>query len=96
MSSEAGSSAHRNYALDTGTELTRLLLLPVPTRTDTSLPLCSFVYEADCNEDLRNLCVDFGDVLRAGTMTVVDLTDPLMAPQAQLMQWRSSRSSRRP
>ena len=42
--------------------------------------LSSFVYEAPCNESLRELGVDLSDVMAAGQMVVVDLTDPMMSP----------------
>ena len=42
--------------------------------------LSSFVYESDKNESLRDVGVDLADVMEAGRMVVVDLTDPMMSP----------------
>jgi hypothetical protein len=42
--------------------------------------LSSFVYESDKNEDLRDVGADLADVMEAGRMVVVDLTDPMMSP----------------
>ena len=42
--------------------------------------LSSFVYESDKNESLRDAGVDLADVMLAGRMVVVDLTDPMMSP----------------
>jgi hypothetical protein len=42
--------------------------------------LSSLVYESDKNESLRDVGVDLADVMEAGRMVVVDLTDPMMSP----------------
>ena len=42
--------------------------------------LSSFVYESDKNEDLRDVGADLADIMEAGRMVVVDLTDPMMSP----------------
>jgi len=42
--------------------------------------LSSFVYEADVNEELRKVGADLADVMTAGRMIVVDLTDPMVSP----------------
>ena len=42
--------------------------------------LSSFVFESDKNESLRDVGVDLADVMEAGRMVVVDLTDPMMPP----------------
>lgn len=42
--------------------------------------LSSFVYESDTNASLRDVGVDLADVMEAGRMVVVDLTDPMMSP----------------
>ena len=42
--------------------------------------LSSFVYESDKNESLREVGVDLADVMGAGRMVVIDLTDPMMSP----------------
>jgi hypothetical protein len=42
--------------------------------------LSAFVWEAECNEALRDVGADLAEVMAAGRMIVVDLTDPMMAP----------------
>eukprot|EP00038_Savillea_parva_P029666 m.72616 g.72616 ORF g.72616 m.72616 type:complete len:607 (-) comp8793_c1_seq1:396-2216(-) len=42
--------------------------------------LASFVYESDVNEPLRDVGADLADVMAAGRLVVVDLTDPMMSP----------------
>ena len=42
--------------------------------------LSSFVFESAINEPLRDVGADLADVMEAGRMIVVDLTDPMMSP----------------
>lgn len=42
--------------------------------------LSAFIWEAECNESLRDVGADLSEVMAAGRMVVVDLTDPMMAP----------------
>ena len=42
--------------------------------------LSGFIYEAACNEVLRDVGTDLAEVMSAGKMIVVDLTDPMMSP----------------
>lgn len=42
--------------------------------------LSSFIYESSVNQELRDVGVDLSDVMEAGRMVVVDLSDPMMSP----------------
>jgi len=42
--------------------------------------LSSFIHEAECNVELRSVGADLADVMGAGKMVVVDLTDQMMSP----------------
>jgi hypothetical protein len=42
--------------------------------------LSSLVFESQINEPLRDVGVDLADVMAAGRLVVVDLTDPMMSP----------------
>jgi hypothetical protein len=42
--------------------------------------LSSFVYESDVNKELREVGADLSDVMVAGRMVVIDLTDPMVSP----------------
>ena len=52
---------------------------PGPLRQRIQL-LSAFVWEAECNEALHDVGADLAEVMAAGRMIVVDLTDPMMAP----------------
>lgn len=42
--------------------------------------LASFVAESDVNKPIADVGVDLADVMEAGKLVVIDLTDPMMSP----------------